>query len=415
MLKLLLILAIYSNIKADEIIDFSSDTLVDGNGFLVTDNSVTIVNSGTYILRQTSLSRSLIISQSISVTLKPIDFEFHFTKDYDLTPMIIGKNAIVNFEGVFAIEDYSEKKNEKNALIYMETGAKINCNSDEELQFVLVSPIKYAIYGENSNLINLNKCGIYYDALGIINVANLIVNDSDINHVKEIDSPSIQVSDSITLKNGEFIFKGQGIKAGKNIYIEQNGIETFFQSLGKIESGENIEINSGFYYIQSLEEIFKAGKDITIQKVNFELYSGSKDFPVQPIVAGGNLKISNSNIFIASYDCVKELPNQKETFTYSGKISKDQTISITSDQGTIGVKTMPREFNYIYYTGQQTGLKMKIDNRDVEKTDPNSCQTKNADSSSSKQNGDGNGKDKNVSEVVKMCYILLLISLILLN
>ena len=38
----------------------------------------------------------------------------------------------------------------------METGAKINCNSNEELQFVLVSPIKYAIYGEISNLINLN-------------------------------------------------------------------------------------------------------------------------------------------------------------------------------------------------------------------------------------------------------------------
>ena len=57
---------------------------------------------------------------------------------------------------------------------------------------------------------------------------------------------------------------------------------------------------------------------------------------------------------------------------------------------------------------------MKIDNKDVEKTDPNLCQTKNA-ASSSKQNGDGNGKVKNISEVIKMCYILLLISLILLK
>ena len=298
----------------------------------------------------------------------------------------------------------------------MEEGAKLTFNSCDSI--VLVSSIKYGIYGVSSNIVNLNRCYIYNDALGIINVENLIVNEGGFIDQKESDNSLIKVSNSITIKKGYFLLYGEGIKAGKNIYINQQGENTeniAFQCLSKsgIEA-EEININYGFYLINSLKEIFKAEKDITIQNANFELYSCSEKFPVQPIVSGGALKISNSNIFIAIYTCVKELPDQKETIAYSGKLSKDQIIYISSDQGVIGSRKIERELNYIYYSVQQTGLKIQIDNKDVEKTDPKLCQTNDLDSSEegiSKQNGN----QKNISKTIKIGYILIFISLILLN
>lgn len=112
MLKIILIFALWSNIKTEETIDFSNDNLANGNGFKVTENSVTIESSGTYILKGTSFSKALIISQSVSATLKSNDddFEIHFTKNYDLTAIIIGKNSQLTFVGSFMIQDYSEKK-----------------------------------------------------------------------------------------------------------------------------------------------------------------------------------------------------------------------------------------------------------------------------------------------------------------
>ena len=203
-----------------------------------------------------------------------------------------------------------------------------------------------------------------------------------------------------------------------------------------IEAGGNIEINSGTIEIDSLKEVFKAGKDISVQNVRqMELYSGSEKFPVQPFVSGGTLNISRSNIFIASYTCVKVLTNQQESLAYSGKISKDQSVSLWCDKGKIATRTIKREINYIYYTGEQTGLKFLIDKNEVEKIDPKSCQageennkienSEDNQQNESPQGGNQNGGSQNGSSesgnqngnsgINKMSNILIFISLILLN
>ena len=391
-----------------------------GDGYTVSDNTITITGSGPFELTGSEEDKSIIVSSSCTINLN----DFSLINNEELTPLIINENTAVELVlgGDSTLQD--SVTNENDGTIYLKNGASLTISGDGILNII---PNKYmAINGTDDTSLTVNGGeiqisseantvgGIYLKKEINFNEATFFYScENGAHHAIDSEGP-------IKLLKGEYSIysgNGKGIQSEKNLQIGLENGEINDISLKIITSNEGIEamgitinsgsveinsggdginaassgnecdesiqcsgdcvcyinINEGLLNIISGKDGLDSNGDITIKGGKIIIFAASKGED-QPIDQDGLLSIEGGAIIAAGSSSISGVKAQTTQIEkkYTGKINKEIHLVVKENDVEIFDEITPKEANYIYFnfesafTAELGGNKIKLLNLDEE-------------------------------------------------
>ena len=423
--------------KGDNInLNLDDEGLASGNGYIVDDNSITISGSGEYTISGYS-SRVFIISGT-PVTL---NFDHIQISSRGAPPITIKKNCEVTINIITNNVLIDDKDNEKDGVIYMETGSKLIFTSDSEENSLYFTPFKkFGIYGEEStNLVMNNRAYIILNSgeeTGFIKIGkDIIINDGNLGDENDISDkyPSLQAGGSITIKKGSFYM--HSIKAEGKIYLgeenanqnenededeDEDSLGIYIKTLNTGIEANEITVYSGKIIIISEKDSFSSKGDIIIRSGNLYIEAGSSETKSSPFKKAGKLAVENALILAYGTNCIGGvIDNKILSFSYFGEIKKNSELSFYLGNEIVSESTLDKDFSYMYFSfpfpSSYGNLELKIDGNKVSSFNEGTCSS-NIDSDSDNSDLDSDSVSKSNSNCLNMVnsyYIYFLVYLIL--
>ena len=422
---ILLLFALILLSKGDNInLNLEEENLASGNGYTVEDNSIAISGPGEYTLSGTS-SKVFIISGT------PVTLNFNHIQlsSRGAPPITIKKNCELTINIIKSSALIDNKDNEKDGVIYMESGSKlIFTTNDSEDNSLYLSPFKkFGIYGEEStNLVMNNRAYIILNSeeeTGFIKIdKDIIINDGIIgdDNDKSDKYPSLQAGGSITIKKG--IFSMHSIKAEGKIYLgeenvnqnenedeDENSLKMHIKTLNTGIEANEIIVYSGQISIFSEKDSFSSKGDIIIRSGNLLIETGSSETKSSPFKKAGKLAVENAWIQAYGTNCIGGVIDNKQlSFSYFEEIKKNSKLTFYLGNDIVSETTLDKNFSYIYlslpFPSSYGNLELKIDGNKVSSFNEGTCSS-NIDSDSK--------SSSNYLNMVNSYYIYCLVYLIL--
>jgi hypothetical protein len=432
------------NIQSSTSISFISK----GEGYIVSDNIVTISNEGTYDLSGEQTEAKIIISASCTLNLN----SFSIFNMGELTPIVISPNKEVNIvlTGESSLTDSST--NENNGTIYLQSGASLTISGTGSLD---IYPNKFmAINGTEETSLTINDgasitiTSTSIDVGGIYLRKAITLNNAKLTYIMENGAHhAIDSEGNIKIVKGNYYLKsgnGKGIQSEKNLYIgEENGdnsdltlsIDTLNEGIeamkieiysGSIQiiSGEDginsassgtecdsdtvrcsgncacyITFKGGLMEIQSGEDGLDSNGDITITGGQIKIFAASEGAD-QPIDQDGLLSITGGAVIAAGSSDMEGGVNANTNQIakiYKGTINQNSHLVITDSYGINIIDiSIPKAANYIYFN-YKSSFTVKLDDVEINLSDPTQNNTPGGPGGEG-QNGPGGPGGKNTQE-----------------
>ena len=424
MLKILILILIIFHAKEETEINLASVSEGIREGYTVYSNKIEFTEQGTYSITGNS-NRALVISNSMTLNLN----NTHIITMDELPPIDIcsGCQVTFNLKGYSGFED--NDSNTKDAVIYMQSGSSLTITSEISPGGLALYPSKNrGIYGEistsliindgiTSQLSNINDA-VYIDIGGniVINHATLI----DLRKSQTTNYPSLKAGGSITIKKGFFTL--QTIQAGNKIIFsgervgegEQKNLMVMIETKNEGIKAKDIEIYSTRVDIKSEKDSLIATGNIKIENSLLFINAGSPELKSSPFKKAGLLQISDSTIVAYGTNCEGGIVNNKGYFSYVGEINPSKQMIITMNGKSAYTLDPDKEYyRYFFMTNEHFPIEfndqshMTVDGKIVT-SEENSCGA-----NSNNKGNENNNSAKNLNRL-KLYYVLLLISLILL-
>ena len=424
--KIIVLVLLISLIKADDPIEINfSDTLDETTGYTVNGNTITLSNeNGNYKLSGSSNTHNIIVSSSCTINLN----SFSLCSPASAV-LLIEQNKIVSLvlTGESTLADTSSNQNE--GVIYLNKEAKLIISGEGILN---IQPNKcMAINGTESSSLTVNggTINISSSALGVGGIylrKEIIFNSGIYNFNINIKASNnekpphaIDTEGSITLKKGKYNIisgEGKGLQAEANLYIgtkndndanlelniqtnnegiEAKGIEIYSGTINIIANGDGInaandacnsnckgncdcymKFEGGIIQVNSEEDGIDSNGDITISGGKL-IVLGASSGDNQPIDQDGLLSISGATVLAGG---TSSMGGVQATTTQSAGVYVKHvdagakfTIYNENNEKIIEVET-PKAVEYLYFSYPGTSFTMKINDNQVETSDPSNVQ-----------------------------------------
>lgn len=422
--------------KGDNInLNLEDTGLASGNGYIVDDNSITISGSGEYTLSGTS-SRAFIISGT------PVTLNFNHIQlsTRGAPPITIKKNCELTINIITNNVLIDNKDNEKDGVIYMESGSKLVFTADSEENSLYFSPFKkFGIYGEEStNLVMNNRANIILNSeeeTGFIKIdKDIIINDGNLGDDNDVSDkyPSLQAGGSITIKKGKFSM--HSIKAEGKIYLgeenanqnenedeDEDSLGIYIKTLNTGIEANEITVYSGKITIFSEKDSFSSKGDIIIRGGYFLIETGSSETKSSPFKKVGKLAVENAWIQAYGTNCIGGVIDNKQlSFSYFEEIKKNSKLSFYLGNDIVSENTLDKDFSYMYsslpFPSSYGNLELKIDGNKVSSFDEGTCSSNidsGSDSDSDTYSDSDSKSNSNYLNLVNSYFIHFLVYLIL--
>jgi hypothetical protein len=398
-------------IKSDTTINFSS--LTEGEGYSISDGSVTITSSGTYTISGTSTSGSIEIANSLTdVTLI---FNSLSLTSSSKTLLTIGTSCSINIQ----LTQDSTLNSPGMTAIKLNSNSQVSISGSSSLNIIG----SYGFYGDETTSININSGttsitsttdGIYIGSANIkdgtlkIISANYGINSpgtiSIASGTIEINttSTSLYSTKNVIITGGSITLASEslnGIHAHYNITIgNENGddddltltitkcdegieaaiIKVYSGTISVTSTDDGINVQSAFYntdeydstaeismnfyggkvYVNAEGDGLDANGDINIYGGSLEVWGMAAGGDNEPVDHDDNLVINDATLIAGG--------SKGTSYTHNGITSTNQygiytTTSISSgttvyvkdaDDNTVYTITTPKKLDYLFYSAK---------------------------------------------------------------
>jgi len=384
---------------------FSEGTItetIEGSGYSISGTTLTISDSGTYILTGTCSECNVNIKKSITnviLILNSLNLSCSTS-----APIVLKKSTSVTIQllGTSTLTDLENIENEENddfegAAIKLKSGSNLIIEGSGTLN-AIGSSCKNGIKGGATASITINSGIINIKAAnnGLASDGSIIINDGTINissdndGIKsEPDSDDTESEGSITINGGTFIInsQGDGIQATSTLTIN-NGVFTINSLSGyddstfdsdtmsckglKASTNENgdivpvMKITGGTFNINTPDDAVHSDGSIIITGGTFNIYTGDDGVHAEGAVTLGNQNGSNNDLSITIKYSYEGLEGSTITI-YSGTYniySTDDGINVAGgsssntsgpkqgNQGGFGPRRLDDTYSIYIYSGK---------------------------------------------------------------
>ncbi len=307
---------------------------IEGNGYTISSTTLTITNSGTYILKGSCSECNIDIKKSttdVTLILNSLILSSSTT-----APIVLKKSTSVTIqlEGTSTITDLENIENEENddfegAAIKLKSGSNLIIKGSGTLN-AIGSSCKNGIKGGATSSIIINSGIINIKAAnnGLASDGSIIINDGTINITSdndgiksEPDSDDTESEGSIIINGGNIIINsnGDGIQATSSLTIN-NGVFNIISLSGysdstfdsdsmsckglKASNNDNedivpvLNITGGTFNINSPDDAIHSDGTITITGGTFNIYTGDDGVHAESSLILGNQNGSDNDLSI---------------------------------------------------------------------------------------------------------------------
>ena len=307
---------------------------IEGSGYTISSTTLTITNSGTYILKGSCSECNIDIKKSttdVTLILNSLILSSSTT-----APIVLKKSTSVTIqlEGTSTITDLENIENEENddfegAAIKLKSGSNLIIKGSGTLN-AIGSSCKNGIKGGATSSIIINSGIINIKAAnnGLASDGSIIINDGTINITSdndgiksEPDSDDTESEGSIIINGGNIIINsnGDGIQATSSLTIN-NGVFNIISLSGysdstfdsdsmsckglKASNSDNedivpvLKITGGTFNINSPDDAIHSDGTITITGGTFNIYTGDDGVHAESSLILGNQNGSDNDLSI---------------------------------------------------------------------------------------------------------------------
>ena len=424
--KIIIFFFLLSFIKAQDPIEIDLSSNLETTFYYTVEEKTIIlsIDNGNYKLSGTSNIYNIKVSSSCTINLNSLTLASPAS-----TPILIEQNKIVTLIlfGVSSLADTALNQNE--GVIYLNKEAKLTISGEGILN---IQPNKHmAINGTESTslIVNSGTINILSTAIGVGGIylrKEIIFNDGIYNFNINIKTSNdekpphaMDTEGSITLKKGQYNIisgEGKGLQAETNLYlgtknddnsnlklnietsneaIEAKGIEIYSGTINILANGDGInsandacnsnckgncdcymKFEGGIIQINSEEDGLDSNGDITISGGQL-IVVGASSGDNQPIDQDGLLSISGGTVLAGGTSSMGgvQATTTQAAGVYVKHVDAGAKLSIYNENNEkiIEVET-PKAVEYLYFSYPGQSFTMKINDNQVETSDPSTVQ-----------------------------------------